>query len=186
MSSGNTRKRIREFLEAPFRPKKSGGSSPCPTSTTRPAFSSTPANIPGTTVEEDTEIEDVISGSIASADKWISSPNSQPLAISVPAKSEAFQKAIHEYIDKLSDDDKKAFQSATDVMEQVGGVLQQGKSLIAGSHTTRMEKVHKVFQCVKGFLVSVAICIQHDPKISSLVVGGLNCILTVSTCLRIS
>ena len=95
-------------------------------------------------------------------------------------QNEAFQKATQEYIDHLSDDDKVAFQSATDIMEKLGE-LQQGRFRISSSHTTRVQKVQKVLQCVKQFLGSIAICIQHHPEISSLVVGGLNCILTVGT-----
>ena len=84
--------------------------------------------------------------------------------------------AIHKYIDNLSDDDKVAFQSAADVMEMLGE-LPQGKSRISSA---QMQKVQKVLQCVKQFSGSVIICIQHSPQISSLVMGGLNCILTVS------
>ena len=194
MSSGDTRKRVQEILESPLRPKKSRSSGPSSTSTTRLTFSNTTSNTPNTTVEEDIEIGNVISGSTASADEGISSStlaghsyaighqslNPQSLAISVPETNEVFQMVIQEYIDKLSDDDKRAFQSATDVMDKLGGALQQGKSRITGSHTTRMQKVQKVMRCVKQFLVSIAMCIQHHPEIFSLVVGGLNCILTVS------
>ena len=104
----------------------------------------------------------------------------QPPAIAVPLKNEAFQKAIQECLDNMSDDDKEAFRSATDVIEKLGE-LQQGKSRISSSHTTRTQKVQKVLQCVRQFLGSVAICIQHHPEVSALVVGGLNCILTVSS-----
>ena len=170
---------MEDFLEMPFRHKKSKGSSTHPT----------PADIPGTTV-----FSSVISGSSVRTDNGISSctlvvpdfvpggppPDPQSLAIPVPGKNVAFQQAIQECIDNLSDDDKRAFQSATNVIEKLGE-LQQDKSTIPGSHTSRMQKVQKVLQCVNQFLVSVAICIQHHPEISSLVVGGLNCILTVST-----
>ena len=77
-------------------------------------------------------------------------------------------KAIQEYIDNLSDDDKVAFLSATDFM-------QQGISHISSSHIFRVEKAQKG---VEQFLLSF---VQHSPEIPSLVVGGLNCILTVST-----
>lgn len=95
-------------------------------------------------------------------------------------KNEAFQQAIQAYIDNLSSDDKIAFQSATDVMQRLGE-LQQGKSYISSSYASHMQKAQKVLQCVKQFLGSITICIQHHPEISSLVVGGLNCILTVGT-----
>ena len=100
----------------------------------------------------------------------------------MPVKNEAFLQAIQEYINNLSNDDKVAFQSATDVMEKLEE-LQKGKSRTSNSHHTHMQKVQKVqkvLQSVKQFLVSISICIQHNPEVSSLVVGGLHCILMVS------
>ena len=187
------RERVQKFgelLKAPFHRNKSRSSSPRPPSIQKPAFSSTPATTPGATV--------LISGSLAraSTDKGIApsstsvgtthtagdkSLNSQSLAIPVPEKNGAFQKAVQEYINNLSDDDKAAFQSATDVMEKLGE-MQQAKSRVSSSHNTRVQKVQKVLQCVQRFLGSIAICIQHSPEISSLVVGGVHCILMVSTC----
>ena len=102
-------------------------------------------------------------------------PDPHSPTVCTPVRSEAFQKAIQEYIDNLSDDDRAAFQSATDVMEKLQD-LDQRKTLISSSHT---KKAQQVLQCMKQFLGSVSICIQHSPEISSLVVGGLNCILTV-------
>ena len=90
-------------------------------------------------------------------------------------KDEALQKAI-QYVEKLSDDDKTAFQSAPDIIEHLQEMRCNGKSLISGSLTTRVEKV---LQCVKSFMGSLPIFIQHSPEISSLVVGGINCILMV-------
>ena len=93
----------------------------------------------------------------------------------MPAKRDgAFQKAIQTYIQELSDDDREAFLSASDVMECLED--SEGKSLISASLWTRVEKV---LQCVKHFMGSLGIFIQHSPEISSLVVGGVNCILTV-------
>ena len=188
MSSGQKRERVREFLKAPFHRNRSRSLSPSP-STAGPTFNNTPANSPDTTLPSN-----IISGpgthtkqgssSITLAGlsnaTGVQSPTPQSPTISAPVKNQAFQTAIQEYLDNLSDDDKVAFQSATDVMQMLGG-LQQGKSRISSSHTTRVQKVQKVLQCVKQFLGSIAICIQHSPEISSLVVGGLNCILTVST-----
>ena len=45
-------------------------------------------------------------------------------------------------------------------------------------------RVRKVLKCVSHFMGSIGIFIQSNPEISSLVVGGVNCILTVSTCSR--
>lgn len=41
-------------------------------------------------------------------------------------------------------------------------------------------RVEKVLLCMRSFVSSVSICIQHHPDISSLVLGGFNCVLTVS------
>ena len=92
---------------------------------------------------------------------------------------ETFQKAVQEYVKKrLLDDDKTAFLSAPDVIERLQEMGCNGKSLISRSLTTRVENV---LQCVKGFMGSLGIFIQHNPEISALVVGGVNCILTVGT-----
>ena len=95
---------------------------------------------------------------------------------SVGPMDQAFQKAIQEYANNLSDDDKTAFLSAPNVIERLQEMQCNSKSLFSSSLTTRVEKV---LQCVKGFMVSLGIFIQHSPEISSLAVGGVNCILTV-------
>ena len=106
----------------------------------------------------------------------VPSMNLQP---SFPAmRDETLQQAIQEYVGKLSDDDKAAFKSAPDIMERLQEMQGNGKSLISSSLTTRVEKV---LQCVKGFMGSLVIFIQQSPEISSLVVGGVNCVLMVST-----
>lgn len=95
----------------------------------------------------------------------------------VPAESDgAFQKAIQKYVEELSDDDKEAFLSAPNVIERLQDMQGNGESLVSSSLTTRVEKV---LQCVKHFMGSLGIFIQQSPEISSLVVGGVNCILTV-------
>ena len=99
--------------------------------------------------------------------------DTKSIATPIPTKSEA-QKAIKEYIDTLSDDDQIAFQSATDVMQKLAE-LKQNKPCISNLH---LQRVQKVLQCVKRF---IAIYIQHSPRIYSLVVGGLHCVLTVGT-----
>lgn len=103
--------------------------------------------------------------------------NPRSSEVSVPMKNEAFQKAIQNYIDKISNDDKEAFQSATDAMNKLGS-LPPSKSHISISV---MQKLKKLQQYVKQFLGSIAICIQQTLQISSLVLGGLNCILRVCT-----
>ena len=93
-------------------------------------------------------------------------------------KDEALQKAILEYVDTLSDEDKEAFRSAPHIIERLQEMQRDGKSLIPISLTAR---VAKVLQCVKTFMGSLSIFIQQHPETSSLVVGGVNCILTVGT-----
>ena len=154
MSSGKKLESFRGLLKVPFRRQKSRSPSPTSASTSRLALSNIPAITP------------------------------VPQSVFQPVRNKAFQEAIQEYIDNLSDDDKTAFQSATDVMERIGE-LQKDKSCTSNSQPSQMQKVQKVLECVKLFLGSVVICIQQNPEISSLVVGGLNCVLTVSTYLFI-
>lgn len=96
----------------------------------------------------------------------------------VLATDEALQKAIQEYIGKISNDDKEAFRNAPDIIERLQEMQSNKKPRIPSSFTTRVENV---LQCVRCFMSSLAIFIQQSPEISSLVVGGVNCILTVST-----
>ena len=93
-----------------------------------------------------------------------------------PMKNEALQKAIQEYVSQLSSDDKAAFQFAPDIIKRLQEMQRNNKSCIPNSLTTRVERV---LQCIKHFMGSLSIFIQHSPEISSLVVGGANCILTV-------
>lgn len=94
----------------------------------------------------------------------------------VPVKSEALQKAIQQYVSKLSNDDKEAFRVAPNVIERLQEIQQNSKSHISSSYVNRVERV---LQCIKYFMGSLGIFIQQNPDISSLVVGGVNCILTV-------
>ena len=96
----------------------------------------------------------------------------------VPAKDEALQKAIQEYISKLSNDDKAAFQSAPDIIERLDEMQHKSKTPIPSSLATRAERV---LQCIKYFMGSLSIFIQQSPEISSLVVGGVSCILSVGS-----
>ena len=174
---------FRDRLKAPFHNVRSRSSSPSP-ATPRPALRNPPANTPSAALPGNAISGSSVQGTGSSTltgplhATGNHSPNPRPPAIPVLAKNEAFQKAIQEYLDNLLDEDKIAFRSATDVMEKLGDLQAKSRT---GSHATRTQKVQKVLQCVKQFLESVRICIQHSPEISSLVVGGLNCILTVST-----
>ena len=99
-------------------------------------------------------------------------------------KDEAFQKAIQEYVKKLSNDDKAAFksvasaESAQDLIERLQEMQHNNKSPISSSCISRVERV---LQCIKSFMSSLSIFIQQNPEISSLVVGGVNCIMMVGT-----
>ena len=188
MSSGNTRKRIQRFaesLEIPFRHKKSRSSSPGPSSASALTSSNTPANCAGTALSSNVSSGPSTRGISASSPAGHTGGGNQPPqppspAVPVPLINEAFRKAVQGYIVGLSDDDKRAFHSATNVIEKLEE-LSGGKSRISSSHATLIQKVQNVLQCVKQFLVPIAICIQHHPEVSALVVGGLNCVLTVST-----
>lgn len=80
--------------------------------------------------------------------------------------------AIQNYIDKLLNGDKEAFQSATDIIE-----------MLAGKSRTSIDipRTQQMLQGVKEFLGFIARCTPHNPRISSFGMGGLNCIMTVST-----
>lgn len=99
-------------------------------------------------------------------------------AQSVLSKDETLQKAIQEYISKLSNEDKAAFRTAPDIIERLQEMQYNAKSPISSSFKDRAEKV---LQCIKHFMGSLGIFIQHNPDISSLVLGGVNCILTVGS-----
>ena len=107
----------------------------------------------------------------------VQSVNSQLHTPPVPVKQvEALQKAIQQYLDALSDEDKAAFQSAPDIIEQLQKMQRNRKPTISYSLTVRVEKVLQRIQCFMGLF---SIFIQKSSEISSLVIGGVNCILTV-------
>ena len=146
------------FLGAPFYRGNSGSLNP--TSTPRPASSNSSSTL--------------VCPIYPTRDQ---DPNPQLLTVSSPVNNVAFQKAIRDYVESLSDDDQVAFQSATDVMEKIQ-MLHYGSSCQSSS---RIQKVKRVLECMKLFLKPIAIYSQKAPDISSFVVGGFNCILTVST-----
>ena len=84
----------------------------------------------------------------------------------------------------LSEDDKTAFQSATDIMQKMQTMdVENAQSSVSRTFGPR---VQKTLNLINVFLKSVEICIQHSPKISSLVVGGFHCALSVSLCSNLS
>ena len=86
------------------------------------------------------------------------------------------QKAIQEYVNQLSDDDKAAFLCAPNIMELIQN-SQSGREF----HISLTTRVEEVLQCVRAFMSCLGILIPLSPEISSLAVGGINCILAVST-----
>ena len=105
--------------------------------------------------------------------------NLQYLTLPVPAKKdEALQKAIQNCIDALSDEDKAALRPAPDDLERLQEIQCNGKSPIPSFPTPCVEKLLQFFE---NFMGSLAIFFQQSPEISSLVVGGVNCILTVGS-----
>lgn len=145
-----------KFLSNPFSRHKSKGAAPTPPLPSS-SHGSTTSTVPASTSSGTQPVN--------------------PQAPPVPARNEALEKAIQVYISKLSADDKAAFQSAPDIIERLQEMQNNDKSLVSSSTTARVEKV---LQCVKHFMASVGIFIQQSPEISSLVVGGVNCVLTVS------
>ena len=143
------------------------------------------SSLTGTQLAGDiTAPSNVLSGSsiAASAHAAENEPLNQKSPMTpVPVKSEAFKKAIQKFVDSLSGDDKTAFQTSSDIMERLQAMQCDQNSRISSSLTMR---VRKVLKCVSHFMGSIAIFIQSNPEISALVVGGVNCILTVSTCSR--
>ena len=191
--SGSGSGRFSKLLNIPLGHHKLGRTSPTPS---RPVSSHNPtADTP--LALADTNIH-VVSGSrtIDTSDlnasyNTVAAPthvpgvhtlNPQPIAILAPAKNEAFEKALRAYVDgRLSDDVKKDFQSASDIMERLQMMQCNQSGLDSKVHISSSisDRVKKVLQCLRHFMGSVAICIQHSPEISSLVIGGVNCILTV-------
>lgn len=97
-----------------------------------------------------------------------------------PPRFPEFEKAIRAYIDdSLSDDIKKDFESASDILEGLQKILESGRETSISSSTS--VRVRKVLQCLRHFMESVAISTGHSPEISSFIIGGVNCILTVRT-----
>lgn len=180
MSSHKTSEKVKDILK--IRHKRSR--SPAPIASPRQKSSHTSANAPESNVSCN-----VVSGSPlgASTSQGIASssrhsrlaqivgdkpsyPQQRPLSRSdrIGAFERAVAVSLKERIDGLSDDYKTAFQSATDVTEKLSG-LQQGEPF-ASDLIVRVQTVQESF----------AIWVQHTPDIYSIVVGGLNYVMTVT------
>ena len=92
------------------------------------------------------------------------------------ASTSAFIKTMQDYVDNLSHDDKEAFRSAPDIIGKLWE-LQRSQPHITGPLTNR---VQKVVQCMKNFMMSIISVVQPRSEICSLVVDGANSVLTVS------
>lgn len=88
----------------------------------------------------------------------------------------ALSGAVDECIEKLSQDDKAAFQSAGDIMRKIQE-MEEANSGDASTRTLRT-RIGAVLQLIKRFTAAVAPCIQYSPHVS-LAVGGFNCVLLV-------
>ena len=100
-----------------------------------------------------------------------------------PVACEAFKKAVEQYTKNLSDDDKKAFHSfnsGSDVMAEICNLNNEtDKIRVTNAHS---ERVQKILNCIKQFMGTLSIFIQHSPEFSSLAMGGVNCVLLVRYC----
>lgn len=110
--------------------------------------------------------------------------NPETPTATAPATNEAFQIAIQAFInDRLPADVKKDFQSASEIMQTLQ-MMQAHRSRPGNTmhiSSSVSDRVKKVLEGLRHFTGSVAICVQHSPEISSLVIGGVNCILVVRT-----
>lgn len=185
MPSGKLEK-IKKYLKPPLfnrRDRSSRDPSPTPS---RPASSSTAVDttlalvnnaLSGTPTNTTSNTMSGHPGALSGAVHTAGVQSLNP----VSSKNMAFERAVEVILQRhvnLSNDDKAAFQSASgvDVMEKLREA-QHGASRISDSLT----RVQKVLECVNRFMGPLAIFSQRSPEISSLVVGGLNCILVVRT-----
>lgn len=88
----------------------------------------------------------------------------------------ALSGAIDKCIEKLSQDDRTAFQSAGDIMLKIQE-MDEANSGDALARTLRT-RIGAVLQVIKRFTAAVAPCIQYSPHVS-LAIGGFNCVLLV-------
>lgn len=92
---------------------------------------------------------------------------------------EIFQEALKRHEQKLSPAQRQAFlnASATGLISIIEGLndQHQKESVVRNAAV----KVQGFLTVVDGYLTVVGICIQHNPDISSLVVGGLKLFVDV-------
>src|SRR5258705_3133360 len=94
-----------------------------------------------------------------------------------PVACEAFKEALEQYTNKLSDGDKAAFHSGSDVMNEIHRLNNESSKIrVTNAHG---ERIQKILHFIKQFMGTLAIFIQHSPEFSALAVGGVNCVLLV-------
>lgn len=94
----------------------------------------------------------------------------------VPVYS-AFEQALQKCVADLSEDDKAAFKSAEDVMRKIQLLNKVGSKLRLESGLS--DRVQKVLDFVRQFTNLIQTFVRYSPEISSLAVGGVNCVLSV-------
>ena len=166
-------------IDVPANTSEALGASP-PASASAPLQSASNHNSTGTGLAGDTtSLGSVICRPSVPASAPVDqslNPQSPTTPISA-ARCEAFEQAIKKFNGTLSDEDKEAFQSASDIMERLHSMQSDQNSRISNSHILR---ARKILQCMQHFMGSISIFIQAKPGVCSLVVGGVNCVLTAS------
>lgn len=77
----------------------------------------------------------------------------------------------------MPEKDKAAFQCAGDIMDNIRAM--DNKNAATSISRDFGVRIEKILQFIKRFATTVGACVQFSPEISSLVVGGMNCVLTV-------
>ena len=90
---------------------------------------------------------------------------------------------MNQYVATLPNGVKRAFQEPVNLEAFVAELAKSNETHTHQSRLRRfLQRAEKVMRCLDGFFESVVIAIQHDPHISSLVVGAVR--LTLSLGLR--
>jgi hypothetical protein len=114
--------------------------------------------------------------------------NSGPRADIAPPihANPAFLDALKEYEEKLSDEERKEFDPTTAASPQslLSAALQLDTDHRERSSSRSLAcRVKKILESMDRFMGVLCIAIQHSPEVSSLVVGGIRCILDVRSLL---
>lgn len=89
----------------------------------------------------------------------------------------ALRNAIDERVATIPEQDRASFQTAGDIMHKISAMdAKYGQSSFSRDFGTRIERL---LHTVKNFVAIVGPCVQSIP-LASIVVGGLNAVLSVS------